>query len=368
MKKSLIMVVMAVLFLAACTGNKQKEENKFKVNVNLTDAEGETIYLQKFVDKDLVTIDSAVITNDNAVLKADKGDVQDLYSLSLKGLKGNVTFFPENNDVTFTGDKTGQKEAKITASQAQDMLNDYTEKYQDYYVRGYDLYSSLTTMSKDDENYEQIADSVKKEIDKIQDEMAKFQDNYIRENANHFIAHYILDENKQDYTTEELKEYVSLFTTESVFKKDVEEHIEKLAKTAVGAIAPDFTLQTADEQSVTLSELIAKNKLTLVDFWASWCGPCRGENPNVKASYEKYHNKGFDVLGVSVDRDGEAWQKAVEADGLTWTQVRDSEGKVSEDYSIFYIPSNFLIDSEGKIVATGLREQELHDKIAELLN
>lgn len=365
MKKVLFLATMAIMMMAACTGKKAET---FNVNVNLTDAEGEMIYLQKFVDKELQTIDSATITNDKATLKATKGDVQDLYALSLKGIKGQVTFFPENNDVTFTGDKTGEEEPTITASEAQKMLNDYTEQYQSYYVKGYDLYMSLSTLDKNDENAEQMADSIKKEVDKIQDEMSKFQDSFIRDNANHFIAHYVLDENKQDYTLDELKEYVGLFTTESVFKKDLEEHIAKLESVAVGATAPDFTLETYEGETVTLSEVTPANKLTLVDFWASWCGPCRGENPIVKAAYEKYHDKGFDIIGISVDTDINKWQAAVAEDGLTWTQVLDVDHKASEAYSIFYIPSNFLLDNEGKIVASGLRGEDLEAKLAETLD
>lgn len=370
MKKTPIMVLMAVLFLAACTGsNQQKEQNEqFKVSVNLINADGEMIYLQKFVDKELVTLDSAIITNDSAVLKADKGDVQDLYAISLKGLDGNVTFFPENSDVTFAGDKTGvEMKPELKASKAQDLLNEYTEQYQDYYVKGYDLYlASMAVGQQDDENVK-TKDSISKQLQQIQDEMVKFQDSFIRDHADNFISHYILDENKQDYTPDELREYLALFTTESVFKKDIEEHLAKMDKTSVGSTAPDFTLETYEGKKITLSAVTAANKLTLVDFWASWCGPCRGENPNVKAAYEKYHGKGLEIIGVSLDSDVKAWQKAVADDGLSWIQVMDIDHKAADDYSIYYIPSNFLLDSEGKIVASGLRGVDLEAKLAELL-
>ena len=367
MKKTLIMVLMAVLFLAACTENKPQKE-QFKVSVNLINAEGEMIYLQKFVDKELVTLDSAIITNDSAVLKADKDDVQDLYAISLKGLDGNVTFFPENSDVTFAGDKTGvEMKPELKASKAQDLLNEYTEQYQDYYVKGYDLYLASMGVGQQDDETVQSMDSIRKQLQQIQDDIAKFQDSFIREHADNFISHYILDENKQDYTPDELREYLKLFTTESVFKKDIEEHLAKMDRTSVGSVAPDFTLETYEGEKITLSEVTAANKLTLVDFWASWCGPCRGENPKVKAAYEKYHSKGLEIIGVSLDSDVDAWQKAVAEDGLSWTQVMDIDQKAAEDYSIFYIPSNFLLDSEGKIVASGLRGEDLEAKLAELL-
>lgn len=137
-------------------------------------------------------------------------------------------------------------------------------------------------------------------------------------------------------------------------------------KTQIGQIAPDFEQQTPEGNTVKIADF--RGKYLLLDFWASWCGPCRTENPNLVEAYHQYKGEGFEILGVSMDNPGqrEAWLKAIGSDGLTWTQVSDLRGwknKAAMLYGITAIPANFLLDPDGKIIATNLRGQALTDKL-----
>lgn len=361
MKKHIFFLFAFALGMTACN---QKTEG-FKVNVSLANGNEKTVYLQKFIDNTPVNIDSAVIANETAVLSAPKDDPQILYTLKVKGMRGSMPFFADNKDVAFVGDINNPQAVEIMASETQAELDAYNDQLDQFNLQIKELYTVMQQAFLDNDSI--VMDSLNTLGTALMEQQDSYRDEYIKAHPNSFVTHYILDQVKQEYPVEELKKLTAAFTTESIYSKDINDYITKLERIEVGQPFIDFSLQTKEGQDVVLSEVIAKNKLTLVDFWASWCGPCRKENPVVKAAYEQFHALGFEVVGISVDQDEEAWLKAVEEDQLPWTQVRDSEDKVSQDYLIYYIPSNFLFDQNGTMVAKSLRGEDLATKLAELL-
>lgn len=147
----------------------------------------------------------------------------------------------------------------------------------------------------------------------------------------------------------------------------LKQDIDSYSKIAGGSAAPDFTLNTPEGKPLALSSF--RGKIVLVDFWASWCGPCRKENPNVVKLYKKYHDKGFEILGVSLDDSKDKWVSAIKKDGLVWNHVSDLKGWQSEVcplYGIDAIPFTILLDKDGKIIAKSLRGASLEQKLEEL--
>jgi peroxiredoxin len=195
---------------------------------------------------------------------------------------------------------------------------------------------------------------------------------FVKENPGSFAAVYLLDGYGREM---ELPEVEALFASLSPKYKDspsgksVANGIEARKITAIGKIAPDFTQPDTLGNLVKLSDL--RGKYVLVDFWASWCGPCRAENPNLVKTFNRYKDKGFTVLGISLDQPGkkDAWLAAIHKDGLAWTQVSDLkfwENEVAVLYGVKAIPTNLLLDPEGKIIAKDLQGEDLSKKLSEL--
>ena len=165
-----------------------------------------------------------------------------------------------------------------------------------------------------------------------------------------------------------MKKYIDLYRNNSYGEiPRLEMEVRRAGTYLTGFEAPDLAGMTPDSSTYSLKQL--RGKVVMVDFWASWCGPCRRENPNVVANYEKYKNKGFDILGVSLDRDITAWRNAIQADGLPWHHISDLKGWQSSHaalYSVTSIPQTLLIDRDGKIIARNLRGEELGEKLKQI--
>lgn len=203
------------------------------------------------------------------------------------------------------------------------------------------------------------------------DQLARF----VSENNGSYFSLIALQELvKANRDSEELLQLHSRLEAkigESTKGEQVAKQIQVLHATRIGAQAPDFTQNDVNDKLVSLSDF--RGQYVLLDFWASWCGPCRGENPHVVAAYEKFKNKNFTVLGVSLDQNGkkENWLKAIEEDKLTWTNVSDLKFWKNEAallYGVRAVPQNFLIGPDGKILGKNLRGKELSAKLEQLLN
>ena len=361
------LLTLAITLFALFSCNK----STFNINVELQNAEGKMIYLKKMVDKEFITIDSANMQNNMVNFFVESDNPTTYYSVAVKGVRYPINFFSENKDVKIIGDIQSRNDINIVASKAQQLINEYNKEIKNFYTQMRELGEEYQIAAQN--NNESEMERIGNEYDKIEKNQTNYISLFINKNSKNFVAPYILYNNRYNFELNELEDFVNNFniSNDSNFSKLLNDYISVLQRVDIGQPFLDFTQETPEGDMLSLSELVGKSKLLLIDFWASWCSPCRAENPNVVAVYNDYHEKGFDVLGVSLDMEKEKWVAAIEKDGLIWHNISDLkywQNEAAQAYGISSIPSNLLLDENGIIIAKNLRGEDLRNKVREVLN
>lgn len=360
--------VFAILVFALAVFSCQSAKDQFSIKGSIAGVETGKVYLQKLVDGQPQSVDTADVVGGKFTFKG-KMEMPDIRFLRLNEQDYFAQFFLDNASITVTANKDSLRNTKITGSPTHEVFKIYIaemEKLSKEVKALQDKYQSAMSMNNTD-----AAEKAKIDYQAMIDNNKVYTKNFVKEHSNSIVSAYIaLFQLADQIDGTELDSITSKFAPEiskSEYVVKLKELVQEQKKTAIGALAPDFTMNDTEGKPVQLSSL--KGKIVLVDFWASWCGPCRQENPNVVKLYQQYHGKGFEILGVSLDKTKEDWLKAIKDDNLTWIHVSDLQfwqNAAARLYGVNAIPQSFLLDKDGKIIGKGLRGEQLAKKLMEL--
>lgn len=392
MKKHFFYFISASALIAACSSAPEKTGN-LKINGKLSDAAGESVYLLDLNDKQQTVIDSAKIDENGEFVLAARSTEIGVYNVKISGSNFCMMILDTTDQVTLSGSaKDLGNTYKVTGSPSTELFlqfNDFSKQNSQYKSSLVNLQKQLQqnfeyalNANKTDAKYiDSIDKATQPRFDSIAVKMdsalaagVDYAKNFIDKNSGKFatiIALNMLDPEMEFEYYKKVDEALTAaypgIKTLQPFHDFIEQKKKEIGKWGPGAIAPDFTVNDPDGKPISLSSF--KGKIVLLDFWASWCGPCRKENPNVVLAYEKYHKRGLEIFAVSLDAEKEKWLEAIKQDKLTWkhgSELKQWQSSFVPLYEIQGIPMNFLIDAEGKIIAKNLRGGMLEKKLAEI--
>lgn len=360
--------VLTVLVLALTVFSCQSAKDKFSVKGSIAGVETGKVYLQKLVDGKPQSIDTADVVGGKFTFTG-KMEIPDIRLLRLNEQDYFAQFFLDNANITVVANKDSLRNTKITGSPTQDVFRIYIsemERLNKEVVALQGKYQNAMSTGNTNE-----AEKAKIDYQAMLDNNKVYTKNFVKEHSNTTVSAYItLVQLASQIDGAELDSITSKFAPEiskSEYVVKLKEIIQSQKKTAVGALAPDFKMNDPEGKPIQLSSL--RGKVVMIDFWASWCAPCRQENPNVVKLYQQYHGKGFEIIGVSLDRTKEDWVKAIKDDNLAWVHVSDLQfwqNAAARLYSVNSIPQSFLLDKDGKIIGKGLRGEDLAKKLMKL--
>lgn len=316
-------------------------------------------------------VDSTEIKNGEFTVDLPESPIQTLSILSINGVNGSFQFINEDTPLAAELYKDSLQASAISGGPANELFLAYRDKL----AKGNrKVMNAADALSHDEMNDMDARQSIQDLQLQIEQDISEFRKESIEEHPDLLPSLLMLFDMEQTRMVpqpemKKLYDKLSPQIKDYFMGEEMGQRLEQASALAVGAKAPSFKAETPEGEELALED--ALGEYTLVDFWAAWCVPCRKENPNIVKVYNKYHEKGFNVLGVSLDKTRDDWLGAIQKDGLKWNQIsnlRFWNDPIAKQYNIKAIPANFLLDKEGVIVARDLRGPNLEKKIGELLD
>ncbi|MFY0483061.1 redoxin domain-containing protein [Flavobacterium sp. PLA-1-15] len=336
---------------------------------------GKTVTLERQDEvTGIVSVETVKLENEKFTFKG-KALEPSIHFIQVQDVEGKIAFILENGKINFTIYKDSIGKSIISGTKNNEDLQNFNatamkvqKKMQDFQAANMQKMQDAQA-NKDEATMNALMD----EFGKIQSEIMTMTSTFPEKNPKSFLSVLFLDNmfNQQDVDIEKIKKiYNGLDASLKSTKpgKAIQTKINNFKVITVGSIAPEFSAPNPDGKVISLKESLGK--ITIIDFWASWCGPCRQENPSVVALYNEYHPKGLNIIGVSLDKDAAKWKDAIAKDNLTWSHISNLkfwQDPIAELYNVKSIPATFILDANGKIIARDLRGAELRAKVAELL-
>ena len=361
-----------MLSMVSC---KKGEAGDFTISGTAKGIEnGKKVYLETQSETGAVAKDTAVVENGKFELKGNSL-LPDVGFVRIENQDGMVPVILEEGSITLNYQTDTIQNSSVSGT----MNND---KFQSYNNESKAIFKKLTAFQKTNQETmmkaRQTNDTVTinalvKEFNSYQEEMNELSKKFIDKNPDAFLSVLLLENflMRQYLKPEEVKSYYDkldkkLYETKSA--QSIKKNLDSMLSLSQGKPAPDFSAPSPEGKTISLKESLGK--VTIIDFWASWCKPCRIENPNVVALYKEFNSKGLNIIGVSLDKDANSWKEAIAKDGLTWAQVSNLkhwQEPIAQLYNVQSIPATFILDNKGNIVARDLRGEELKAKVKELL-
>lgn len=369
-----VIVLVCIMSVWSCS-----QGISYQITGTWENGEGKKLFLNEFVEgKELRVVDSAIVKSDFTFsMKGNVDRVQKMVLSYDKDKKKEIIVTGEPLKVTFT-EMTKEWKGKPTTSV--DVVCKGGEE-QEWLEKGASLKTMVSIMqlgkmmavSQVDYNDPVAVDSVKRMIQMLDSSLLRTVQNYMDSTRNNYASTYFFESYLMDnYSFEEVEGFYNCLTDrvkQSAPGIELKKKIDEMGTVSVGGIAPNFKAETPDGKELSLYDL--RGRVVLLDFWASWCGPCMAEMPNVKEIYKKYHDKGLEILGVSLDSKKELWVNAIEKNELKWHHVstlNKFDCPIAKLFRVTGIPRMYILDKDGKIIAQDLRGEELAKKMDELFN